>query len=166
MHHPRWLAAIWHVLRRRFLVGLPKGREPRAGYGQRGFHSDWYAPETDRSQVATMILLLDDFEPGNGATRVVPGSHRTILGASAGSGGARRVSDPAFVHPRQQVIVAPAGAALVFNGHLWHSATRNASGARRRTLQLSAWGFEHIRIRTEPVTDGETDPSRRFLLGG
>ena len=34
---------------------------------------------------------------------------------------------PGRPHPRERLVTAPAGAAIVFNGHLWHSGTKNAS---------------------------------------
>jgi ectoine hydroxylase-related dioxygenase (phytanoyl-CoA dioxygenase family) len=74
--------------------------------------------------------MLDAFTARNGATRVVPGSHRA-------SGPLQKsIRDPAANHPRQELVTAPAGSVLVFNGHLWHSGTRNESDGPRRALQL------------------------------
>lgn len=126
---PRLLAGITHLLGARFEAPPPHGREPLPGFGQQGLHSDWRELRGEQAVVATAIVLLDDFTATNGATRVVPGSQRSR--AAVG----KALAQPAAHHPREQRIVAPAGAALLFDGHLWHSATRNESGARRRTLQ-------------------------------
>jgi ectoine hydroxylase-related dioxygenase (phytanoyl-CoA dioxygenase family) len=80
------------------------------------------------SYVATTIVAIDDFTLENGATRVVPGSHRQLrLHAPKGS-------DVAF--PGERVIAMRAGSALVLSGHLWHSGTRNRSNGRRDALQI------------------------------
>jgi ectoine hydroxylase-related dioxygenase (phytanoyl-CoA dioxygenase family) len=58
----------------------------------------------------------------------VPGSHREpVRDASAEAG---------RPHPRERIVTARAGAAIVFNGHLWHSGTKNTSGERRDALQI------------------------------
>ena len=74
---PRVLAAVYHVLRRPFKTFPPVGRDPLPGFGQQGLHADWprLAP-SEPYHVVTVLWLLDDFAADNGATRVIPGSHR------------------------------------------------------------------------------------------
>jgi hypothetical protein len=159
--HPQILAAAFHVLNRRFICGPPHGREPLPGFGEQGLHMDWRSGGNgDVYYIATAICLLDDFTADNGATRVVPGSHK-----NAGLPN-RKTSDPGFVHPRQIVVSAPAGSVLFFNGHLLHSGTRNRSQLRRRTLQMSFAAFE-LRgwISGEPQEVMSDDPVLRFMLG-
>src|SRR5437773_397004 len=118
--HPKVLAAVYHVLGCSFRVFQLSGRDPLPGYGQQGLHTDWLprGPSEPFSIVAA-LWLLDDFTPNNGATRLIPGSHRVpkLLPKS--------MMAPASRHPDQRFIIAKAGSALVFNGHLWHSGTRN-----------------------------------------
>lgn len=136
--HPRVLAAVWHVLRRDFFLPGMAGRDPLPGFGQQSLHTDWTAPAREGLfDVVTAIALLDDYTKENGATRVVPGSHR------ARSAPPKEFSAAGFVHPRQQVVVAPAGSILVFNGHVLHSGTRHASSGPRRTLQFTFAAVEH-----------------------
>jgi ectoine hydroxylase-related dioxygenase (phytanoyl-CoA dioxygenase family) len=78
--------------------------------------------------VATAIAAIDDFTRENGATRVVPGTHR-ILRLDA-------PKDHDSPHPLQRVVEMRAGSVLVFSGHLWHSGTRNRSNSRRDALQI------------------------------
>jgi ectoine hydroxylase-related dioxygenase (phytanoyl-CoA dioxygenase family) len=59
----------------------------------------------------------------------VPGSHR-VWGFAA----SKKHDTP---HPDERLVTMPAGSVLVFNGHLWHSGTRNRSTANRDALQLS-----------------------------
>jgi ectoine hydroxylase-related dioxygenase (phytanoyl-CoA dioxygenase family) len=134
------LAAVRHVVRRAFFLPGIGGRDPQPGFGQQGLHPDWNSPLEERgAAVATAIALLDPFTATNGATRVVPGSHR------ARSLPSRETSAPTFVHPREVAVVAPAGAVLCFNGHLLHSGTRHRSSGPRRTVQCAYAAVEHRR---------------------
>jgi ectoine hydroxylase-related dioxygenase (phytanoyl-CoA dioxygenase family) len=88
------------------------------------------APAWTRSPVPwTAIVPLVDFTAGNGATRIVPGSHREPLRDASRA--------PDRPHPRERLIGAPAGAAIVINGHVWHSGTKNRSDRRRDALQIT-----------------------------
>src|SRR5207249_11088865 len=77
--HPKVLAAVYHVLRCSFRVYQLSGRDPLQGYGQQGLHADWVprAP-SEPFRIVTAIWPLDDFTPNNGATRLVPGTHRLL----------------------------------------------------------------------------------------
>jgi Phytanoyl-CoA dioxygenase (PhyH) len=129
--HPPLLAAVRHILRAPFRLGVA-GRDPLPGYGQQGLHIDCVDPGPPAPYLAVTALgLIDAFTEENGATRVVPGSHRARRPPPKG------FADPASRHPDQVVVTAPAGSVLVFNGHLWHSGTRNRSGGHRRAVQCS-----------------------------
>jgi len=129
--HPRVLAAALHVLGRPFTVLQLGARDPGRGHGLQGLHTDWLPRMPDEpAAVVTSLLLLDDYTDANGATRVVPGSHR-LAGPLP-----RSYRMPDATHPDEELVIAPAGAALVFDGHLLHSGTRNHSGEERRVLQL------------------------------
>jgi ectoine hydroxylase-related dioxygenase (phytanoyl-CoA dioxygenase family) len=159
--HPRILSAASHILKRRFISSIPHGREPLQGFGQQGLHIDWRTPgHGDVFYVATGICLLDEFAHENGATRVVPGSHRNSELPN------KKISDPAFIHSKQAIVTAPAGSVLFFNGHLLHSGTRNRSTLRRRTLQFTFLAFD---IRHSMMGSGEQaatqDPAALFIFG-
>ncbi|HEU4408841.1 MAG TPA: phytanoyl-CoA dioxygenase family protein [Polyangiaceae bacterium] len=130
--HPVIEAAIGHILGRACAIDV-HGRNPLAGFGQQGLHADWRprAPGSPYA-VVTAIWMVDDFTPDNGATRVVPGSHRS-LGPPP-----KALAQPLARHPAETIITGRAGSVLVFNGHLWHSGQRNASGRPRRAVQLVA----------------------------
>jgi ectoine hydroxylase-related dioxygenase (phytanoyl-CoA dioxygenase family) len=76
-----------------------------------------YPLPRDRDVMVTAIWALDDFTAENGATRVVPGSHR---GATA-----RPLAKEAVP------VEMPAGSVLLFTGRLWHGAGANSSAAPR-----------------------------------
>lgn len=159
--HPRVLAAVWHVLRRDLFLPGMAGRDPLPGFGQQSLHTDWTAPaRPDRFDVVTALALLDDYTKENGATRLVPGSHR------ARSAPPKEVGDPAFVHPRELRVVAPAGSILVFNGHVLHSGTRHASSGPRRSLQYTFAAVEHRGrfMSTEERPDASWSEAERRLV--
>jgi hypothetical protein len=75
------------------LLGF-RGRDPQPGGGRQGFHADFAEPvPADRQCLANAFWLLDDTDEANGATRLVPGSHR--LGRSPG----KSLSQPEARHP-------------------------------------------------------------------
>ena len=156
---PRVLAAVVQVLGRPFRAGAV-GRDPLPGFGQQGLHADW--PETGSSSlyhVVTAIGMLDAFTPENGATRLVPGSHRLRRPPP------KSFADPSSRHPDQVVVTAPAGSVLVFNGHLWHGGTRNTSGDHRRAVQVSFQARDlSLAVDPGPPPDG-LSPAARVLLG-
>jgi ectoine hydroxylase-related dioxygenase (phytanoyl-CoA dioxygenase family) len=130
--HPILLAAALHVLVETFRVGDPHGRNPLPGYGQQGLHADWMARTRGSPYfVVTAIWMLDDFTTVNGATRIVPATHRLPRAIP------KRLGQPLAHHPKERIVTGAAGSVLLFNGHLWHSGTRNESHAPRRAVQIS-----------------------------
>ncbi|WP_437758600.1 phytanoyl-CoA dioxygenase family protein [Sorangium sp. So ce1389] len=158
---PRLLAAAWHVLRRPFALGAVAWRCPRPGLGQQGLHMDW-GDQGDPGvfHVVTALWYLDEVTPDNGATRLVPGSHKLRRRPP------KDLADPARHHPHEVTVEAEAGSVLVFNGHLWHSGTRNRSGAPRRALQCGFVAREHRGVSMTAVDETETmPPAARHVLG-
>lgn len=121
--HPRVLAAVWHVLRADFRSFGVHSRPNRPGKGHQGLHEDWGgSPAKDGVYYhCNSIWPLADFTELNGATRVVPGSHRSGINVTD------ELPDPLARHPREIKLLAPAGTVVIFNSHLWHGATQNNS---------------------------------------
>jgi ectoine hydroxylase-related dioxygenase (phytanoyl-CoA dioxygenase family) len=92
-------------------------------------HCDAGSLPDDRGYcVCNTIWLLDDFTPENGATRIVPGSHKwRKLPQQA-------LADPAAPHPDEILVLAPAGSVVVMNTHAWHGGTANRTATPRRAL--------------------------------
>ncbi len=126
---PRLLAAVAHVVGADFHVFAAGYRGPRPGYGAQALHADDVPLIAgDPYHVVTTIVPLVDFTECNGATRVVPGSHRDPVPDAPVEAGRP--------YPRERIVTARAGDAIVFNGHLWHSGTKNTSDERRDALQI------------------------------
>jgi len=160
---PRVLACMAHVLGD-FKLSSLNFRAALPGEGHQNLHTDWGGPvEPGGYQVCNSIWLLDDFTAGNGATRVVPGSHRF------GTVPRLALADPAAPHPDEVLVTGPAGTVFVFNSHLWHGGTANRSDQPRRGLhsyftrrgngqQLDQKKY----IRQETLAD--LSPAARFVL--
>jgi ectoine hydroxylase-related dioxygenase (phytanoyl-CoA dioxygenase family) len=160
---PRLLACVAHVLGD-FKLSSLNARAALPGHGLQALHAEGGPVRGFGGyQVCNSIWLLDDFTPDNGATRVVPGSHRS--GRSPGDD----LSDLGAAHPDEVLLLAPAGTVVVFNSHLWHGGTVNRSDRARRALhsyftrrrntqQLDQQTF----IRPETLV--RLSPAARFIL--
>ena len=126
---PKVLAAVYHVTGQEFRLAQVAGRDPLPGFGQQGLHADWPARQPHEPfQAVNSIWLLDDFTAANGATRLVPGTHRLTTRPP------KAVLQPTYTHADQISAVGSAGSVLVFNAHLWHSGMVNRSAGSRRSI--------------------------------
>jgi len=127
--HPRGLAAISHVLDGHLKSFGVHGRPHPPGAEQQKFHVDYNGPPATpgKYHVCNSIWLLSDFTAENGATRVVPGTHR-------GGQTPDVLDDPAATHPDEILLLGKAGTVVVFNSHMWHGTTHNGSGDHRPSL--------------------------------
>jgi len=125
----RVLEAVEVVLGPRFKLSSLNARStnPHSDADQ-PLHADSGAIADEHGySVCNSVWLLDDFTPENGATRMVPGSHRW-----------RRLPEPDFhaAHPAQQLVLGNAGDVVVMNAHMWHGGTANRTAAPRRAMHV------------------------------
>jgi ectoine hydroxylase-related dioxygenase (phytanoyl-CoA dioxygenase family) len=134
--HPLSLAATGHVLAHatNFQLHLTQAIAIGPGQAAQGLHRDQWAfdffsfPDGYEVQCNT-IWALTDFTEENGATRVVPGSHRGSKG----------------VHPQEADAVSAAmerGSVLFYTGAVHHGGGANASDAVRIGINITynvAW---------------------------
>jgi ectoine hydroxylase-related dioxygenase (phytanoyl-CoA dioxygenase family) len=101
----------------------PNGEVPQP------LHVDMAAiPDERGNWVCNAVWMLDDFTAENGATRVIPGSHRwgrrpqDVLG------------DLQAPHPQEVLVLGRAGSIAVMNAHAWHGGTANRTAAPRLAM--------------------------------
>lgn len=128
--HPLVLEGVRHVLGPQIKLSSLNARsaDPHGDAGQ-PLHVDMGAlPDAAGFWVCNTIWLLDDFTPENGATRLVPGSHRWNARPQD------VLADPLAPHPQEVLLTGPAGSIAVMNAHLWHGGTANRSSAPRLAM--------------------------------
>ncbi|WP_246186908.1 phytanoyl-CoA dioxygenase family protein [Microlunatus speluncae] len=161
---PAVLAAARQVIGEEFRVNSLNYRASLPGQGHQGLHGDWDGAVPDGDfHILNSMWVLDDFTEDNGATRLVPGSHRS------GRWPADELEQTTDDHPDQIYATAPAGSVIIFNAHVWHGGTLNRTQRRRRGMTMS------FRRRDEPqqldqahyirkAVYDRISPAQRFLL--
>ena len=126
---PQVLEAVACVLGPRFKLSSLNARSTNPhSEADQPLHADSGAIADELGySVCNSVWLLDDFTPENGATRMVPGSHRW-----------KRLPEPEFYapHPAQQLVLGRAGDVVVMNAHMWHGGTANRTAAPRRAMHV------------------------------
>jgi len=120
------LAVVGELIGEPFFLSQVEGREPLAGGGHQTLHRDLSDQRPGDSVHA--LAYFDEYGPDNGATRIVPGSHRPAQG------------EPPFDFNNESRSVQLSGSAgdiLVFDADLVHAGSRNPTGARRRSILIS-----------------------------
>jgi ectoine hydroxylase-related dioxygenase (phytanoyl-CoA dioxygenase family) len=127
--HPRVLAGVAHVLGAEIKLSSLNYRAALPGYGLQKLHADWHeSVDPGDFKVCNTIWLLDDFTAANGATRLVPGTHRQGLLPQ------EVMEDPMGTHPEELLLEAPAGTVAIVNSHTWHGGTINRTDKPRRAI--------------------------------
>jgi ectoine hydroxylase-related dioxygenase (phytanoyl-CoA dioxygenase family) len=151
--HPRVLAAVGQVLGDGYRLLGVGSRGLRPGHGQQALHVDWGGHVPPGVWYAChAVCPLVDFTPENGATRVIPGSHRNPRLVKGRGRGDMGFTDPLKPHPLQRQLVGPAGTVFVLNIHCAHSAMLNRSDEPRLAL------FAHFSRRDSPLLQLNPQP--------
>jgi len=102
-------------------LSAPTGIEIGPGEQAQILHHDdaiYPLPRPHPEVVLNTMWALDDFTEANGATRVVPGSHRWG-------------DDQPDAHTRSVAAVMPAGSVLFYAGSVWHGGGANTTDRAR-----------------------------------
>jgi ectoine hydroxylase-related dioxygenase (phytanoyl-CoA dioxygenase family) len=105
-----------------------------------------------------VMWALDEFTGDNGATQVLPGSHRSPDSPS-----------PEFFDRNFVRLTCPAGSMIVFDGRLFHRAGDNRTAAWRHALTMNACRsymkqrFDWVRFIPAPISDALNAQARRII---
>jgi ectoine hydroxylase-related dioxygenase (phytanoyl-CoA dioxygenase family) len=163
--HPEILKVLDELL----LEGSYKNSEPYYMYnnsarcpllGNKGqqLHSDSRLPGINYCIVANVLWMLDDFTEQNGATRIVPGSHKLMQFAEDGK-----------VYDEEILVTGKKGSAIIFNANLWHGGGGNYDGASRWALALgyARWfikpAFDYMLNTPKEIFDKLTDKQKDII---
>ncbi len=126
--HPAVLPIVEGVLDRGCLVSSLSSISIDPGETAQPIHADDTLiglPRPHPPLVCNSMWALTDFTEKNGATRVVPGSHRFSTKPDYGT------------HPQSIPAEMPRGSVLVWNGSLWHGGGANLSNQRRVGIAMN-----------------------------
>jgi len=127
--HERVLPIIEGVLDRGCLVSSLSSINIGPGEAAQPLHADDQLiplPKPHVSIICNSMWALTDFTIENGATRLVPGSHR-----------ADRSPQPFGEPAETRAAEMPAGSVLVFDGSIWHGGGANHSTEQRLGLAMN-----------------------------
>lgn len=128
--HPLVLAVAETVMGPEMRLSMLNAREvpPQIAGAKQAFHTDTDnggKPDARGFYSCTAIWMLDPFTSENGATRIVPGTHRSHQLPKEG------MADPYADHPAEVAMVGNSGDVGIFNGHCWHAGGVNVTDKPR-----------------------------------
>jgi ectoine hydroxylase-related dioxygenase (phytanoyl-CoA dioxygenase family) len=158
--HPVLLGVLDQVLGPSYQLSAPTGIEIGPGEKAQFLHTDdgiYPLPRPHPEVVLNTMWAFDDFTEANGATRLVPGSHRW--------------TDRVPVDPDDTItITMPAGSVLFIAGTLWHGGGANTTDRSRLGVLLEyAAGWlrqqENHVVAVPPDVVAGLEPRLQELLG-
>jgi ectoine hydroxylase-related dioxygenase (phytanoyl-CoA dioxygenase family) len=161
---PAVLEVMEHVLGFNFLLSSTHANIAGPGGASMNVHADQTfarPPWPPYALVANSMWMIDDFTPDNGATRIIPGSHRWGRQPDYEIGEGDVETEPAC---------GPAGSVMVFDGRLWHQTGANVSTGRRHgILNYYCRGYvrqqQNFVVGLDPEVVKRAGPVMRRLLG-
>ncbi|MEM7360225.1 MAG: phytanoyl-CoA dioxygenase family protein [Pseudomonadota bacterium] len=125
IEHPLVLAHLDNLLQPNYLLSQAQIINIKTGSPAQPLHIDdgFYPIPAPRPAISiATVFAVDDFTEDNGATVIIPGSHRWEEGCQ-----------PQDSDPRVKAIM-PAGSCILFLGNAWHGGGENHSGRDRLAL--------------------------------
>lgn len=161
--HPEAMGVIESVLGPYALLSSITAHVVLPGNSPQALHADqdYISGPWSHSLVVNVLWMLDEFTPDNGATVVLPGTHR--LGVSPD----KRISEGW----RRVLAVGKAGSIVVLDGRVWHGSGQFMSDRGCRVAILSCYCAPFIRQQENhfrsllPSVRESLSPRMRRLLG-
>ena len=128
---PEIVWAAYEVIKSDIKLSSILFREPIANSGEQEMHIDWYPRNSKKDAYNNVVffLYLEDSTVMNGATKLVPKSHK-ILGYPS------EHMNPFRPHKKEIIIEAKAGSILAVNAHTWHKGGNNKLGEKRGIIVI------------------------------
>lgn len=124
--HPRVVALLDRLLMPNYLLSTLQSIRLHPGERAQAWHTDdafYFVPRPHALPLAVSVIwAIEDFTEDNGATEIIPGSHRWGMDL------------PDTRDHDVTVAVMPAGSAIVFDASLWHRGGANQTAATRLAL--------------------------------
>jgi hypothetical protein len=155
-----------HLITSHLIVRAPSPPNADAAWKASGWHRDGGTAASEMQEPHPLILmkvaywLTDLSEPGRGAIRFIPGSHRLMGRPAHGEG----MPDP---YGAIEIRAKP-GDAVIFEQRMWHAVGPNTSEITRKSL-FYGYGYRWLRpmdyVTMPEALLSRCDPVRRQLLG-
>lgn len=154
---PALLQVVGALIGSRYFLAQVEGREPLPGGGHQDLHRDLSAERP--GDMVNAIAFFDDFGADNGATRLIPGSHRPAPGETRAEPNAEQCA---------HYLSGCAGDIFVFDADLLHAASVNRSGDRRRSILIGYFAEQlyAAHLQTAQLRGVRMDTSERFSADG
>ena len=133
-------------------------RNPQKGYAQQ-LHNDTRISNMRNPLIIQAIWMIDDFTKNNGATRVVPNSHNSLI-----------FPKNKKKYKNEKIIEAKKGSVLLLNASMWHGSAekKNSSDRLGMIFSYSRWflkpSFDHT-INTPKKVFKKLTSFQKELLG-
>tara|TARA_A100001234_G_scaffold211011_1_gene211242 strand:+ start:80 stop:853 length:774 start_codon:yes stop_codon:yes gene_type:complete len=145
--HPRILPILEKIMGNEIILGSLTSRIVRPNDTAQKLHSD-IPSRLHRNSFPVMMntmWILDDFKVDNGATIIIPGSHKMDID---------KLNPNAPLPHLTYRVIAPSGSVLIFNGQCWHGSGANRTDQDRHAI------FGHYRINDWMLF--QLDPTKNF----
>jgi hypothetical protein len=128
--HPEILYWVEKTIGSDYKLSSLNLRAPLKNNSNQDLHVDYpWQIKGDKYFACNVLFMLDDMDESNGATRIIPGTHKS------GTLPQEKIPDLKAVHPNEIIINAKAGDVLFLNSHVWHGGTINYTGKSRILVQ-------------------------------
>jgi len=129
---PELLGAAKEVTQSEIKICSLNLRAPKKNFGNQKIHMDWNPRVTKKESYAGIVCMiyLDDSKKENGATRIIPKSHKAL-------GLPENHINVEKKHKNEIRPEIKAGGVIIVNLNLWHAGADNKSGEARKMIMLN-----------------------------